>query len=214
MTARRRTRLTRSESQARTRERLLDTAVEVFAERGLAAATVEEIAERAGYSKGAVYSNFASKTDLALAVLERRNEQQLHALATLIPALGDQPDFWVDQATTGSAGPWEPLLAELLVTARYDQHLQARLADQLRRVRTQAARIVAGGSPPGQEHLDAVTVTLALSHGLAAAYSVDPDPHLMHLWAATVTRLYRELTATPPADADADAQQHTDAPGT
>jgi len=205
MTARRRTRLTRGESQTRTRERLLDAAVEVFAERGLAGASVEEIADRAGYSKGAVYSNFASKTDLALAVLERRNQQQLQALATLIPALGDQPAFWADQATTGSAGPWDALLAELLVTARYDPQLRDRLGDQLRRVRTRAATIVAGGGPPNQEHLDAVTVTLALSHGLAAAYAVDPDPHLMQLWAATVSRLYRELNPAPSAGTDQQA---------
>jgi len=64
-------RLTRRQSQERTRRRLLDVAVEVFMEKGFARASVEEIAERAGYSKGAVYSNFASKEDLALAVLDR-----------------------------------------------------------------------------------------------------------------------------------------------
>ncbi len=61
---------TRAEKQARTRAELLATAASVFAERGYEGASVEEIAERAGYSHGAVYSNFAGKADLFLAVFE------------------------------------------------------------------------------------------------------------------------------------------------
>jgi AcrR family transcriptional regulator len=61
---------TRSERQARTRAELLETAAAVFAQRGYEGASVEEIAERAGYSHGAVYSNFAGKADLFLAVFE------------------------------------------------------------------------------------------------------------------------------------------------
>ena len=60
----------RAEKQARTRAELLATAAEVFGERGYERASVEEIAERAGYSHGAVYSNFAGKEDLFLAVFE------------------------------------------------------------------------------------------------------------------------------------------------
>lgn len=64
------TRETRTERQARTRTELLATAATVFAQRGYEGASVEEIAERAGYSHGAVYSNFAGKADLFLAVFE------------------------------------------------------------------------------------------------------------------------------------------------
>lgn len=64
-------RLSRTESVARTRARLLDAAEEVFAERGFGGTTLEQIAERAGYTRGAVYANFASKDDLFLAVLDR-----------------------------------------------------------------------------------------------------------------------------------------------
>lgn len=61
-----RRRLTREESQAQTRGRLLDAARTVFAGRGYHGASVEEIAEEAGYSKGAVYSNFESKEEIFL----------------------------------------------------------------------------------------------------------------------------------------------------
>jgi AcrR family transcriptional regulator len=75
--------LTRAEQQARTRRRVLDAATEVFAERGLAASTVSEIAERADFTRGAVYSNFRNKEDLALALIEERIEVFLQVLVTV-----------------------------------------------------------------------------------------------------------------------------------
>src|SRR3977135_3044040 len=65
-------RLTRAKQQAQTRERVLEAADEVFARRGFYAARLEEIAERAGFTRGAVYSNFRGKDELALAINERR----------------------------------------------------------------------------------------------------------------------------------------------
>ncbi|MCB0977728.1 MAG: TetR/AcrR family transcriptional regulator [Acidimicrobiales bacterium] len=60
----------RQASQAETRSRLLQVAEEILAEQGYQRASLEKIAERAGFTKGAVYSNFASKEDLTLAVLD------------------------------------------------------------------------------------------------------------------------------------------------
>lgn len=70
-------RMTRAESVARTRELLLAAAEEVFAEQGFAAASVDGIAERAGFSRGAVYANFDGKEELFLAVFERQLERQM-----------------------------------------------------------------------------------------------------------------------------------------
>ena len=67
-----RTRISRKESQLQTRERLLDAALQVFSQRGYYAASVDEIAAEAGYSKGAVYSNFSNKEELFLALIDRR----------------------------------------------------------------------------------------------------------------------------------------------
>lgn len=63
-------RLTRVEQKARTRRRLLEAAARLFAAQGFAATGLDEIAEEAGLTKGAVYSNFTSKADLALGVLD------------------------------------------------------------------------------------------------------------------------------------------------
>jgi AcrR family transcriptional regulator len=62
----------RDEQKALTRRRLLDAAETVFARRGFHGASVEEIAREAGATTGAVYSNFAGKEDLFLALFEER----------------------------------------------------------------------------------------------------------------------------------------------
>ncbi|MFC0847501.1 TetR/AcrR family transcriptional regulator [Streptomyces noboritoensis] len=63
--------------RARTRRRLLDSALDVFAEEGFGRSTVEQICERAGYTRGAFYSNFTSLDELFLAMWEERSTQLL-----------------------------------------------------------------------------------------------------------------------------------------
>jgi AcrR family transcriptional regulator len=63
----------RSARRDATRERVLDAAREVFAERGVFGATVEEICERAGFTRGAFYSNFEDKDDVLEALIEREH---------------------------------------------------------------------------------------------------------------------------------------------
>src|SRR3954471_10523442 len=65
-------RLTREESREQTRERLLAAAAELFAERGVNGTSVEQIAERAGYTRGAFYGNFDGKPELLVALLRQR----------------------------------------------------------------------------------------------------------------------------------------------
>jgi len=72
----------------RTRERLIDAAYDVFAEEGVHASTVEQVCERAGFTRGAFYSNFTSKEELFAALMERQQDILLSALATKVDALG------------------------------------------------------------------------------------------------------------------------------
>lgn len=72
-----RKRLTREESRELTSQRLVDAAKRMIARRGLDAASVEDIAESAGYSRGAFYSNFKSKNDLFFEVL-RQDQQRIN----------------------------------------------------------------------------------------------------------------------------------------
>ncbi|MCC8405471.1 TetR/AcrR family transcriptional regulator [Paraburkholderia sp. MMS20-SJTN17] len=78
-----RQRLTREQSKDQTRERLLDAAQATFMKKGFVATSVEDIAAAAGYTRGAFYSNFRSKTELFLELLGRDHEAMqagLHAI--------------------------------------------------------------------------------------------------------------------------------------
>jgi AcrR family transcriptional regulator len=73
-----RKRLTREDSRDQTTQRLLDAAQKLIAKKGLSAASVEDIAAAAGYTRGAFYSNFNSKGDLFIELL-RRDHEKTHA---------------------------------------------------------------------------------------------------------------------------------------
>jgi len=78
-----RKRLTREQSKDQTRLRLLDAAQAIFMKKGFVAASVEDIAEAAGYTRGAFYSNFRSKPELFLELLRRDHESmqaELHSI--------------------------------------------------------------------------------------------------------------------------------------
>jgi AcrR family transcriptional regulator len=88
-------RMTRAEQQQRTRAEVVAAADRLFVEQGFHATTVEQIAHAAGYTKGAVYSNFTAKEDLFFAVYERRMED---TVANLERALAQAADVagWID----------------------------------------------------------------------------------------------------------------------
>lgn len=79
-----RKRLTREESREQTRTRLLEAAAAVIAKKGLAATSVEDVAEHAGYTRGAFYSNFKSKTDLFIELLSRDHDDAHEELQQLL----------------------------------------------------------------------------------------------------------------------------------
>jgi AcrR family transcriptional regulator len=98
-------RLTRAERREQTRQELVTAAEECFVSGGFHASSVEQVADRAGYSKGAVYSNFASKEDLFFAVYERRVEL---ALTEVVPDLRraglEQASDWLATGTVERHG--------------------------------------------------------------------------------------------------------------
>ena len=86
------TRLTRAEQQARTRARLLAAAEELLVRQGYGATSLDLVAETAGYSKGAIYSNFASKEALFLALLQGYMHRLQADLEALIASPEPGPD--------------------------------------------------------------------------------------------------------------------------
>jgi AcrR family transcriptional regulator len=77
-------RLTRQENRLETRTRLLESAAQLFARGGYEGASVDLIAESAGYSKGAFYSNFESKEAIFLELLDTHKRREIDALAQIL----------------------------------------------------------------------------------------------------------------------------------
>ena len=123
-------RLTREQSQALTREKLLLSASEVVARDGYSGATIERIAEEAGYSKGAFYSNFTSKEDIFLQLLERHAGGDVVELTELLGGYDDPNDVidglsdWANKRAKDKR--WGTLAIDLLRIARRDNTLEER----------------------------------------------------------------------------------------
>lgn len=79
--------MTVSARRAATRARIIDAAVEVFSERGVQAASVEEICDKAGFTRGAFYSNFESKVDICAAILDIQSERAAAAASRAVGSL-------------------------------------------------------------------------------------------------------------------------------
>jgi AcrR family transcriptional regulator len=134
-------RMTRATAKAKTRQRLLDEAQRLFRERGYAATSLEQIADAAGVTKGAIYGHFASKEDLLLSAIEATPTPDYGAVVNdrARPLRERLAEFGramaVDEATTDKAGLAVSLefIAALLrnpdARRRYSADLQRRLAE-------------------------------------------------------------------------------------
>ena len=180
----RRTRDARAEKRD-ARADLIAAALEVFARRGYRDSSVDEIAEVAGYSKGAIYWHFDGKDDLFLAVLEERVDRPwlegIELLASAPPEL--------DMSVEGSRVFAELLERErpaLLLDQEYwsqaarDPKLRARYARRQRRMRTALAKALSArlehlGAPPAQDDAAFAASVIALARGLAQEKLIDPD---------------------------------------
>ncbi len=171
-------RATRSEKQAQTRADLLQAASRVFAQRGYSAATVEEIAERAGYSHGAVYSNFASKEELFLAVFERYMDLRIEEVARA----SDAAESSFPQRAQAAADQWmrrfgkdrETFLLhlEFMIHAARDPPLSRKLGRRMAALRLDierriAERAAARSTPLPLSPAQLALVVRALGIGLA-----------------------------------------------
>jgi AcrR family transcriptional regulator len=96
--------LTRERRRELTRAHLLAAAAEVFARRGYHGATLEEVAATAGFTTGAIYSNFAGKEDLMLAVAEARDRALIAAFSAASSAPDLSPAELIDSIRSVYAG--------------------------------------------------------------------------------------------------------------
>jgi AcrR family transcriptional regulator len=125
-----------------TRDALVTAARDVFARRGFHAASLDEIAEAAGFTRGAVYSNFEGKEDLFFAVQDRHVEVQLAGFQDFFDEAGGPND--VDPAamaqawqriTGGTDREWMALSLEFRLYALRNPEVRERFVSQYRRIR-------------------------------------------------------------------------------
>jgi AcrR family transcriptional regulator len=124
-------RLTRPESRQVTRVKLVEAAERVFVRAGFDAASVERIAEEAGFSRGAFYSNFKSKDELFLELLDKKRIATQKALESIVRADCDTAerfraarDWYVDQCQQRT---WMVLKTEFNLRALRKRGLRTRL---------------------------------------------------------------------------------------
>jgi AcrR family transcriptional regulator len=176
-------RLTRSQRREQTRARLLDAAGQVFTRRGFHAATVDEVADAAGYTKGAVYSNFANKDELFLALLDQRLAAQLQQVEALYAIESSEELLAVMRGRSeqdfAAARDFGVLIVEFSLYAMRNPAAQAELAERYRQLRGRLAELITKRyarhqiSPPmPPEHLAALA--LATDAGLFLQYSAEP----------------------------------------
>jgi len=170
-----------------TRQHLLEAAAVVFAREGFHGATLDAVAAAAGFTKGAVYSNWRSKDDLFLALLEDRMERQLAVVSEVLETAGTERDDVVTRVSrlleSGAFfwdETWSALYLEFVVYARRNPEAQGKLADAARRSRAFVAELVDRARVPDHRPARYATrelaeISLALFEGLALARLIEPD---------------------------------------
>lgn len=171
-------RLTREESRAITRERILQAAGDVVARDGYDGASVDRIAEAAGYSKGAFYSNFSSKEDVLDRLLESHAGRDVVELTALLADLHDPEEIigavqrWSD--ARAAELKWGLLAIEFLRRARRDDRLGERQRQPfLSQWHDVGALLIAKlfpGEDPPIEPLDLGGIVLDLTYGGIATF--------------------------------------------
>jgi len=178
-------RMTREQSKANTRERLLVAARRVFARSGFHGASVEEIASEAGFSTGALYSNFDGKEDLFLVLMGREIDEHAQEIAEVVRARTS-----ISERATGGAQKWMTMIERdtellLLFTEFWaygvrDASVRPKVAARFAQVRELLTQLIADGVREFDLELDIPAEHLAvaidaLADGIARQKLADPE---------------------------------------
>jgi len=207
-----RKRRSRKEARAETRHRLLDGAAEVIRERGFGAASVEAIAEAAGFSRGAFYSNFETKEQLFVELLHDRVYSAYRRMMEAVPIEGGATPLerlrWgaeqmADRQRNDDDRWLFELWLELLAHAARDPEF-AKLAAtfwsgnraMLTQITEATSAEVGRELPVEARHL--ATAQIALDIGLAVQHLVDPEAVPLDIYPKLFEVLFGQLL-TPPS---------------
>jgi AcrR family transcriptional regulator len=205
-------RLTRAEKRAATRQALLEAAAVVFARRGLVGASVEEITEQAGFSRGAFYSNFASKEELFLTLIEGRSAEHVAGIAQAFR----QGDTVGERIANGGRfidtlvmreRQWCTLYMEFWAAAMRNPSLRPRFAAQYRALHAGTAQMIqvqadALGIPLDAPAEELAGTLIAVFEGYVLQKLIDPQLLPDDFFARLLVRFFGRL-------AELDRHRHT-----
>jgi AcrR family transcriptional regulator len=176
-----RTRPTRDE----TRDKLFEAAARVFEDQGTGGASIEAIAAEAGFTRGAFYSNFASKEELIIAMLEDHVEQSIRRNLDLLAKHKNLDDFLealksMDRSRQDPLGRSPLLHMEMILFVARAEKRRPELAKRLRARRKLIADIVEttlkdSGRPAALNASWTAAVVLALEDGFRLHRLIDPE---------------------------------------
>ena len=189
-----------------TRARIFEAAAGVFAEHGVPGATIEQIASAAGFTRGAFYSNFSRKDELAVAMLEDHLARSSHHNRALVEAHDDPASFVqalrADEGREDDPLHRNPLLqVELMLYVARTPELRPELGRHLTTMRQLVGEIAAStvaAARPGLE-LDPVrlgTALVAIEDGLRLHRLIDPDTTPEDAFLETLDWLRAVVTTT------------------
>jgi AcrR family transcriptional regulator len=194
-------RLGRDEQRRLTRVQLLDAAERVFAREGYQGASIQAIAAEAGYSHGAVYSNFNGKEDLFLVLVEERIDARLarvYQAADAELSRGGEP---LEAARRFVAMLQQEREAYLLLVDFWNQAVReptaaAKFAERHARLRALIGRIVEGiardtGAQLTLPRAQVATALIALANGFTIERLADPDAAPDELFAHALAAILR-----------------------
>jgi TetR/AcrR family transcriptional regulator, transcriptional repressor of aconitase len=175
-------RLTRDESRALTREKLLASAYDVMAREGYEGASIDRIAEEAGFSKGAFYSNFDSKEEVFLELLEKHSLQDVDEIAKILEGV-DDPHGMIDAISNWAAfratdPSWGMLALDLFRQAKRDATFGERHAHLFRRQWTGLGKLLLRLFPKGAAPAEPVAlggIVFELTYGAASSFTNGPS---------------------------------------
>ena len=195
----------RRQPRAQTREELLDAAARVFARRGFHGASVEAVSEEAGFSTGAVYSNFASKEELFLSLYEERIQRRRRELRAAVEGSGGGA-AGLESATANIGEVFRGEPDWFLLYFEFSLHAARNpdFARRFRAVRGEGLNELTQGLAEGLDHAglgsaidpgDLARAMRALSHGFALERLVDEESALEALLGRILALVFRGLRA-------------------
>ena len=179
----------------------MDAAVQVFARQGIANTSLTDIATAAGLTKGAVYSNFDSKDELVLALMEEHLVERMTHATAVFDGVADSAEAVREAGlrlltAVLHDATWHRLFLEYWTLAMHEDRVHAGIATRRRELRAAISSAIARAADTQKISLpldpDELAVTLlALSNGFAVERAIDPEAVPEDLFAKLLALLVR-----------------------